>query len=154
MERVQLLSRYLRGIKQLYNKTLRRELASHGLDVHFEALLALSEQEKRVTQNMLAELLQTDKSRIVSIVYDLKKKHLILIKTNPADRREHYISLSAKARAAVPIIEEVIKKVNSMVNAGIGDEKLQAFFEVSCMMRRNLLKNGDMENTQAATPSH
>jgi DNA-binding MarR family transcriptional regulator len=143
MERVQLLSRNLRGIKQLYNKTLRRELSSHGLDMHFEALLVLSEQEKPVTQNMLAELLQMDKSRIVSIVYDLKKKNLITIKTNPADRRQHYISLSSKAREAIPVIEETVKKVNELVNAGISDEKLLAFFEVSGMMKKNLTGNSD-----------
>jgi len=147
MERVQLLSLNLRGIKQLYNKTLRRELAAHGLDLHFEALLVLSEQEKPVTQNMLAELLQMDKSRIVSIVYDLKKKHLITSKTNPSDRREHYISLSGKAKEAIPIIEGAIKKVNGMVNAGINNEKLQAFFEVSCMMRKNLTGNPDGDIT-------
>ena len=149
MERIQLLSRNLRGIKQLYNKTLRRELALHGLDVHFEALLVLAEQEKPVTQNMLAELLQMDKSRIVSIVYDLKKKHLIIIKTNPADRRQHYISLSGKAREAIPIIVEAVRKVNELVNAGIGDEKLKAFFEVSCLMRKNLTENSSPVPTSA-----
>jgi len=141
MEQVQLLSRNLRRVKQLYNRILLRELAVHGLDAHFEALLALSEQEKHVTQNNLAELLQMDKSRIVSIVYDLGKRHLILIKTNPADRREHYITLSAKGREAIPVIESIIKKVNEMANMGLSDEKLSAFFEVSALMHQNLLHN-------------
>src|SRR3569623_980942 len=102
MEQELLLSKTLRRVKQLYHKILLRELAIRDLDQHFEALLVLSEQEKPITQNTLAELLQMDKSRIVSIVYDLGKKHLIISKTNPAYRRQHYISLSAKAKAAIP----------------------------------------------------
>jgi DNA-binding MarR family transcriptional regulator len=145
MEHVQLLSRNLRKVKQLYNKLLLRELAAHDLDQHYEALLILAEQDKPITQNMLAELLQMDKSRIVSIVYALGKKKLIISKTNPADRREHYISLSAKARAAIPVIESVIRKVNELANAGLTDEKLSTFFEVSAMMHQNLLQNTSVE---------
>lgn len=150
MERVQLLSRNLRRVKQLYHRILLRELAVHGLDQHFEAILALSEQEKPVTQNNLAELLQMDKSRIVSIVYDLSKKQLITIKTNPADRREHNIALSAKGRQAIPVIEDIIKNVNDMANAGLSDEQLSAFFQVSVLMHQNLLANAVTENS--ATP--
>ena len=145
MEQVQLLSRNLRRVKQLYNRILLRELAAHNLDQHFEALLALSEQDKPVTQNMLAELLQMDKSRIVSIVYDLGKRNLIIIKTNPADRREHYITLSAKGKGAIPVIENTIAKVNELANTGISEEKLLAFFEASAAMHQNLAKYAEPE---------
>ena len=146
MEKVQLLSRNLRRVKQLYNKLLLRELAAHDLDQHYEALLVLAEQDKPITQNMLAELLQMDKSRIVSIVYALGKKKLIISKTNPADRRQHYISLSAKAKEAIPVIEGIIKRVNDLANAGLSDEKLSTFFEVSAMMHQNLLRNATSEH--------
>jgi len=146
MEQVQLLSRNLRRVKQLYNRILLRELGTFGLDQHFEALLIIAEQEKPLTQNNLAELLQMDKSRIVSIVYDLGKKHLITVKTNPSDRREHYITLSTKGKGAIPVIEDVIKKVNDMANEGLSEDQLNIFFEVSARMHQNLLHNTTAEN--------
>jgi DNA-binding MarR family transcriptional regulator len=145
MEQAQLLSRNLRRVKQLYNRILLRELAIHNLDQHFEALMALSEQDKPVTQNMLAELLQMDKSRIVSIVYDLGKRHLIIIKTNPADRREHFINLSVKGKAAIPVIENTINKVNEFANTGISEADLDIFFGVSSAMHQNLAKYAEQE---------
>ncbi|SFT21821.1 MarR family winged helix-turn-helix transcriptional regulator [Mucilaginibacter polytrichastri] len=140
MKHVQLISRSLRQINHLYKKMLTKELSAFELDHHFEALLMLGIQDHPVTQNQLAELLQVDKSRVVSIIAYLEQKKLIKIEKNPADRREHYVHLSSDAVSSIPYIERSVEKINELAEFGIEDEKLATFFEVSEMIQQNLLK--------------
>jgi DNA-binding MarR family transcriptional regulator len=140
MKHVQLISRSLRQINNLYKKMLTKELSAFQLDHHFEALLMLAIQDRPVTQNQLAELLQVDKSRVVSIIAYLEQRHLITIEKNPADRREHYIHLSSDAVSSIPHIERSVEKINELAEFGIEHEKLATFFEVSEMIQQNLLK--------------
>ena len=124
----------------MYNKKLSKELSAFELDHHFEVLLVLATQEKPVTQNKLAELLQIDKSRTAVIVFDLEKRGLVQIKINPDDRRQHYVSLSSTALTSIPNIELSIEKINQLAEAGIEQQKLSTFFEVSEMIQQNLKK--------------
>jgi DNA-binding MarR family transcriptional regulator len=145
MEQVHLLSKNLRRINNLYNKILLNELSTLKLDQHFEALLVLGMQDKPITQNTLAELLRTDKSRIVNIVYELGERGLINSTTNPDDRREHYISLSDKAEKLIPAIAKAVEKTNQLAVTGIKKEKLLAFMEVSELIERNLYVSVDRD---------
>ena len=140
MKSVQLISQRLKKINHLYTKMISRELSPFELDHHFEVLLALAAQEKPVTQNKLAELLQIDKSRTAVIVFELEKRGLVQININPGDRRQHYVSLSASAVNSLPHIEISIEKVNQLAGAGIERQKLLTFFEVSEMIQQNLVK--------------
>jgi DNA-binding MarR family transcriptional regulator len=141
MKPVQLISRNLKQINNLYTKSLSKELSAIQLDDHFEVLFLLSIQEQPVTQNKLAQLLQIDKSRMANIVFYLEKKELITVETNPADRRQHYVYLSSTALPSIPYIEKTIKKINQLAETGIAEEKLNVFFEVSEMIRQNLVNN-------------
>ena|ERR1700744_1584864 len=143
MKKVQLISKNLRQINLLYKKILASELSVYELDQHYEVLWALSNYEEPITQNKLAELLQIDKSRMVNIIFYLEQKELILIKRNPADRREHYVYLSPSAKKSVQHIEHTIDKINKLAEDGIEEEKLNTFFEVSEMIQRNLLKRNN-----------
>ena len=142
MSTVQLISQSLKKINYLYSKMLSKELSAFKLDHHFEALLVLATQEKPVTQNKLAALLQIDKSRTAVIVFDLEKRGLIEIKVNPNDRRQHYVSLSSTALISIPHIEITIEKINQLAEAGIEQQKLSTFYEVSEMMQKNLIAKG------------
>lgn len=140
MKSVQLISQRLRKINHLYTKMISKELSPFELDHHFEVLLALAAQEKPVTQNKLAEVLQIDKSRTAVIVFELEKRGLVQININPDDRRQHYVSLSPSAVNSLPHIEISIEKVNQLAGAGIERQKLLTFFEVSEMIQQNLVK--------------
>lgn len=142
MKHTQLISENLRLINYLYNKNLAKELSSIKINHHFEVLLILARQKGPITQNKLAELLHVDKSRVVSIVFSLEQRKMLIVKTNPADRRQHYISLSPHALVSIPFIETKIKEVNALANTGISEEKLDTFFEVAEAIMQNLTKSG------------
>ena len=140
MKSVQLISQRLKKINHLYTKMISKELSAFKLGHHFEVLLALAKQEKPVTQNKLAELLQIDKSRTTVIVFEMEKRGLVQININPGDRRQHYVSLSPSAVNSLPHIEISIEKINQLAEAGIEQQKLLTFFEVSEMIQQNLAK--------------
>ncbi|MDP9081432.1 MAG: MarR family transcriptional regulator [Bacteroidota bacterium] len=140
MKSVQLISQRLKRINHLYTKMISKELSAFELEHHFEVLLALASQEKPVTQNKLAELLQVDKSRMAVIVFELEKRGMMQISVNPNDRREHYVSLSPSAINSIPHIELSVEKINQLAEAGIERQKLMTFFEVSEMIQQNLVK--------------
>ncbi|MCR8560110.1 MarR family transcriptional regulator [Mucilaginibacter sp. BJC16-A38] len=140
MKSVQLISQRLKRINHLYTKMISKELSAFELEHHFEVLLALASQEKPVTQNKLAELLQVDKSRMAVIVFELEKRGMMQISVNPNDRREHYVSLSPSAVTSIPHIELSVEKINQLAEAGIERQKLMTFFEVSEMIQQNLVK--------------
>jgi DNA-binding MarR family transcriptional regulator len=140
MKSVQLISQRLKKINNLYTRMISKELSALELDHHFEVLLTLATQEKPVTQNKLAELLQIDKSRMAVIVFELEKRRLVQININPDDRRQHYVSLSPSAINSIPHIEISVEKINQLAEAGIERQKLVTFFEVSEMIQQNLVK--------------
>ena len=140
MKNAQLLSQNLRLINYLYMKNITRKLSAINADHHFEVLLILSAQNEPVTQNKLARLLHINKSRVANIVFELEEKKLINVQTNPADRRQHYVSLSADALRFIPYIETNVQAVNELTNKGISEEKLNIFFEVAETMAQNLEK--------------
>ena len=140
MKNVQLISKRLKKINYLYTKMILNELSPFELDHHFEALLTLAVEEKQITQNRLSELLQIDKSRTAVIVFDLEQRGLIQISINPDDRRQHYLSLSPLALSSIPHIELSVEKINELAGAGIEQQKLMTFFEVSEMIQHNLVK--------------
>ncbi|SEM61657.1 DNA-binding transcriptional regulator, MarR family [Mucilaginibacter gossypiicola] len=139
MKNIQLISKRLKKINYLYTKMILNELSPFELDHHFEVLLTLAVEEKQITQNRLSELLQIDKSRTAVIVFDLEKRGLVSININPEDRRRHYISLSPLAKSFIPHIELSVEKINQLAGAGIEQQKLMTFFEVSEMIQHNLV---------------
>lgn len=139
MENIHLLSQNLRLINYFYTRSLAKELSAMKVGYHFEVLLILARQEQPLTQNQLAELLHIDKSRVANIVSSLQEKKLVTVKTNPADRRQHHISLSPDSFQSIPRIERKIQQINEKVHMGISKEKLAVFIEVAEAMMQNLI---------------
>lgn len=146
MKNTELLSQNLRLINHLYTRSLTRELSSIDANHHFEVLLMLAKQQKPITQNQLAELLHIDKSRVAHIIFSMEESKIVLVKTNPADRRQHLISLSPNALKSIPDIEQKVMEINELANTGISEEKLIVFTEVAEAMMQNLTKNKTGKN--------
>jgi DNA-binding MarR family transcriptional regulator len=145
MENIHLLSQNLRLINYFYTRNLTRELSAIQADPHAEILLMLAKQTQPVAQNQLAELLHIDKSRVANIIFSMEEKGIVIVKTNPADRRQHLISLSPDALQSIPYIEMKVQQVNAMANMGISEEKIAIFIEVVEAMMQNLVRKKQQE---------
>jgi DNA-binding MarR family transcriptional regulator len=77
---------------------------------------------------------------MANILFQLGENKLVSIKINPADRRQHYVSISSDGLLAIPYIETKVQQINDVAEADITEEKLNVFFEVVETIRQNLHK--------------
>ena len=117
------ISKKLRRIAKLYTDSLSLQLRELDINRYFDVLLTLSAQSEPVTQKKLAALMHIDKTRMVSIVNYLNQKGYTFIQKNPKDRREHFISLSAKGLGSIPAIKNGIRITDNMMVADIREEE-------------------------------
>lgn len=140
MENIELISNKLRQIVHLYNRSLSKELSALPVNHHLDVLLVLTQQKEPIMQNKLAAILQIDKSRMTNIIFELEEQSLVEVKRNPEDRRQHYVTLLPDAWKYIPDIAKKVQQVNELVKTGINEEKLDTFFEVSELIRQNLVR--------------
>ena len=101
----------------------------------------------KLSQQALAELLDKDKSAIVSIIDILTEKGYVTREVNPDDRREHLISVTEKAQHEVPQIIMAFENLNKDITKDISAEEMQTFYKVLNQMRSNIQPFLKQDNT-------
>lgn len=132
------ISKKLRRIAKLYTDSLSRLLSELDINRYFDVLLTLSAQPEPVTQKSLAALMHFDKTRMVSILNYLDQKGYTSIQKNPKDRREHFISLSAKGSGSIPAIKDAIRKNDERMLLGIYEAEFNDCLKILTAIEVNL----------------
>lgn len=135
------ISKKLRRIAKLYTDSMSRQLKDLDINRYFDVLLTLSAQSEPTTQKKLAALMHIDKTRMVSIVNYLNQKGYTFIEKNPKDRREHFISLSAKGSGSIPAIKDAIRITDNLMVTDIRDEEFCGCLNTLKAMETNLRKS-------------
>ena len=108
------------------------------LDRYHYALLLIDEHKETLTQKALAELLQVDKSFMVSMIDYLTHSGFVYRETNSDDRRQQVIKLTAHAKEIIPQIHKSIQVLNQRAFQSVSKEKMNAFFETTEILQNNL----------------
>lgn len=108
------------------------------LERYHYALLLIDEHQETLTQKALAELLQVDKSFMVSMVDHLTGGGFVYRETNCDDRRQQVIKLTAHAKKIIPEIHQSIQVLNQRAFQSVSKEKMNAFFETIETLQSNL----------------
>jgi DNA-binding MarR family transcriptional regulator len=130
-----LLSKSLRQLTKLYTKAIVTELPGLSSEYCVQLILLLASQRKPVAQMELALALQVDESRIISFVESLLKDSYI---STEQDSDGHFVSLTAKGRELVPVIQCAMDKVNTIINKHIDKDDLNSFYYTLQQMSENL----------------
>jgi DNA-binding MarR family transcriptional regulator len=133
-----LLSKNLRRLSRLYNKTISKELPNFDSEYYAEILLIVSSNQQPTAQKTLVEHLHLDKSRVAILIDHLNKDQYTYTERNPADRREHFIYLTDKGKRLMPIIQQAIDKVNTSINKHLSEQNLNCFYATLLQMEQNL----------------
>jgi MarR family transcriptional regulator for hemolysin len=75
---------------------------------------------------------------MVSIIDTLSEEGFVYRETNTADRREHLLKVTEKARRAVPEIVHAFENMNNHVTEDIPEEDMLVFYNVLFKMQENL----------------
>jgi DNA-binding MarR family transcriptional regulator len=109
----------LKKVSKKYMDALTARLGHLGISRHYFLLVAIGEGKGEMTQQDLADLLETDKVAMVGILDHLGKKGFIKRTANRTDRRKHIITLTPKGAKALPLIKTEIAELNKKALTGL-----------------------------------
>ncbi|HEX8548757.1 MAG TPA: MarR family transcriptional regulator [Cytophagaceae bacterium] len=108
------------------------------LDKYYFALTLIHKNNGSITQQKLAEMLNTDKVTIVRVIDHFSKKGLVKRSTNKEDRREHLLFLTTKALKIIPEIEDTFVQLEKEFFKGIDSKKQKEFLECLNIIEKNI----------------
>jgi DNA-binding MarR family transcriptional regulator len=109
---------------------LARKLEGKGPERYFYTLLVIHEKDEQITQQELADYFKIDKASMVRVIDYLSKAGYIKRKVDPSDRRQHFLLLTSRGKAFVPVLKEAIEELNALALDGIGEKEKKAFYEM------------------------
>lgn len=114
-----------------------------GLDIkrNYYTLLLLDAQHHPVSQQKLAELLNSDKVSVMRIVNYLSEKGYIRRNRDLIDRRKYNLVLTRKAQLAIPEIKQTILELNNVVFAGLTPIQIDEIKNNIQKIKRNISHN-------------
>lgn len=128
----------LNKVSRKYMDALAARLGHLGIRRHYFLLAAIGDGKGRLTQQELADLLDTDKVMMVGILDSLTKSGFIRRMQSKVDRRKHLIVLTPKAEKALPLIKRVIAELNQRALSGLPAKLAVQFPNALSMMKSEL----------------
>jgi len=124
-----------------YLHILRSKLQHLDIDRYYYALVLIGIHQGEITQQELAQLLDTDKVSVVRMVDYLSEKGYVQRVRKTNDRRKPDLLLTEKARHALPEITKSFTEMNEMVINGLPDSMQGALVEIIEKIKKNITEN-------------
>ncbi len=128
----------LLAVAKKYVHLLSKRTGEFSIDKYQYVLIVIDDHQGKLTQKVLADSLQIDKSYMVNILDYLCNMGYTRREKNPSDRREQLVKLTDKGREDIPKIRAVINQMNGLSLKDISEDKLKIFNEVLSTITRNL----------------
>ena len=135
-----MIAKDLRRLSKLYIKILALELPPPHTEYMAEAILYLSTQDKKVTQNALENFLEVDKRSLMRMLQELVTLRYLNIEPNPSNRNTHLFWLTETGKALIPEIENAIKLTNEKLMGEMGQDDFEAILLKIRIFEANLKK--------------
>ena len=132
------LAHTLISVSKKYLSSFSKEVADMGIDRYQYVLVLIDDHQENLSQKALAELLEIDKSYMVTILDHLTEKGYVRREKNPNDRREQLIKLTHQGQKDAPLIREAICKLNNRSLENLTDKQVQTFNDVLRTIQNNL----------------
>lgn len=138
MNYIEPISRKLNNLGRICLNILSRRIKHLDINRYYYPLTLIYMNNGKLSQKALSELLDKDKSAIVSIIDVLSEQGYVTRVVNPDDRREHLISATEKAEKDVPQIIAAFKDLNKDITKDISAEDMEIFNKVLRQMKINM----------------
>jgi DNA-binding MarR family transcriptional regulator len=127
---------------QRYYTLMLDRMRHHDLDRWFYALLVIAEHDGKLSQQELAQAMQTDKVSMLRAIDLLSAKGYVERVNCPDDRRKHHIRLLPKALPVVKDIRRIYTQLNEQAFEGMGATQRKAFLHGMNGMLERLSSEG------------
>ena len=130
--------RSLAILAKTYFGALTKRLEHLEIERHYSVLIFIERANNGCTQQCICDCLKIDKVTMVGVLDYLIKKKYVKKKVNPADRREHLIELTKKAKTVLPEIHAAIDELNSSAFKGLSKQKQKEMYLCVNLIQSNL----------------
>lgn len=124
-------------LSKMYYGALTKSLENMDIERYFSVLYFLHN-NKNCCQQVVCDNLKIDKTAMVKVMDYLSKAGFVERKTNPKDRREHFITLSKKGEKQTKEIVKSFNKLDESSFNGISPAERKAFEKVMLKVCDNL----------------
>ena len=132
------LGRLFSIISKTYLSQLNLKLNMLDIERNYYALLLIDMEDGQITQQELACKLEIDKvSMLRSIDYLAENGYVERLK-NKSDRRKYSLTLTEKAREALPQIKKSFIELNKTALKGLTEQEISHFYSVLNIIKNNL----------------
>jgi len=135
---IQPLGKFLAIIGRKFLNALHIKLKVLDIERNFYALLIIEAGKGQITQQDLAELLDSDKVSVVRIIDYLSNKGYVERVKDLADKRKYGLILTLKAENEMPLIKKAIEEVTRDAFKGLKEEKIKELYNTLNIIRNNL----------------
>ena len=132
------LGKFLSGIGKRFLHTLNAELKHLDIKRSYYALILIEEGKGKMTQQDLADLLESDKVSVVRIVDYLSAIGYIKRVRVTTDRRKYGLTLTEKAEKELPLIKKVMTEVIKKALKGLSPKRIEDLYETLNIIKNNL----------------
>ena len=131
----------VRRVLKFYDSLKKEVCQSHGLTpVEVDILAFLHNHPQRDTASDIVELRLLPKGNVSQGVETLIQKGLLTRRQDRQDRRRIHLTLTDKARAITPALEEMRRRFYSRLLAGLDEPSRRAYWEMSQKIAQNALE--------------
>ena len=132
------LGHYFAILSKAYVGALFKGLEASVVDRYYMVVQVLNQPKQQFTQQTLGNFLNVDKVTMVRIIDHLTEKGIIERVSNPLDRREKFIVLTAQGKKAMKEINEITTSINNIAMDGFSDTEKDQFYDMLQRMHVNL----------------
>ena len=131
------LGRKMDKIGRMFQVMLQDYLKHLDIDRSFYPLL-LIESGNGITQQELADKLLCDKVQVVRIVDYLSSNGYVERIQNPTDKRKYELTITEKARLALPEIKKTLDKVTNIAVKSLSEDQVHELRKMLIIIESNL----------------
>jgi MarR family transcriptional regulator for hemolysin len=131
------LGRKMDKIGRMFQVMLQDDLKHLDIDRSFYPLL-LIESGNGITQQELADKLLCDKVQVVRIVDYLSSNGYVERIQNPTDKRKYELTITEKARLALPEIKKTLDKVTNIAVKSLSEDQVHELRKMLIIIESNL----------------
>jgi len=137
---LQPLGRVLSLTGKSFLHLLNDKLNYLDIERDYFALILIERGEGNLTQKELASQLETDKVSVVRVVDYLSAKGYVKRMESTVDRRKYCLTLTEKAKAALPGIKQSMQEITARAFDGLTEVQQGEFISTLDQIKKNLSK--------------
>ena len=138
------LGRILSHIGRNFLHLLNAKLDHLDIERNYYALILIQNTKDGMTQQELAELMDTDKVSVVRIIDYLSNKGYVKRVKNVSDRRKYCLVLTSKAKKEMTVIKKTLNEATEIAFKALKKFQIAEFYNTIGIIKNNLNKHNDI----------